>query len=57
MARMNAPQRLGVYGAGLVALFVAAFVVAGAVVPESAVADWSTTVEHDEPAQHPKGME
>lgn len=31
---MNAPQRLALYGAGLVALFVAAFALAGAVVPE-----------------------
>lgn len=42
---MNAPQRLGLYGAGLVALFVAAFTVAGLVVPKASVAAWSTTTE------------
>ncbi|GAB2482690.1 hypothetical protein GCM10027063_26000 [Promicromonospora xylanilytica] len=42
---MNAPQRLGLYGAGLVALFVAAFTVAGLVVPKASVAAWSTTAE------------
>jgi hypothetical protein len=42
---VNAPQRLGVYGAGLVALFVAAFTVAGLVVPKASVAAWSTTAE------------
>ncbi|MEU4363227.1 heavy-metal-associated domain-containing protein [Promicromonospora sp. NPDC023987] len=47
---MNAPQRLSVYGAGLVALFVAAFTVAGLVVPKAAVAAWSTTAEADDPA-------
>ncbi|MDR7380754.1 heavy-metal-associated domain-containing protein [Promicromonospora iranensis] len=46
---MNAPQRLGAYGAGLVALFVAAFVVAGVVVPPSVVAAWSSTAR-DQPA-------
>jgi hypothetical protein len=43
---MNAPQRLGLYGGGLAALFVAAFAVAGAVVPQSSVAAWSTTAEN-----------
>jgi hypothetical protein len=42
---MNAPQRLGAYGAGLVTLFVAAFVVAGAVVPSSVVAAWSSPAQ------------
>jgi hypothetical protein len=49
---MNAPQRLGAYGAGLAALFVAAFVVAGAVVPQSTVAAWSGAPQdqkHEEP--------
>lgn len=45
---MNAPRRLGLYGAGLAALFVATFAVAGAVVPASTVAAWSTTVESTE---------
>lgn len=44
---MNAPQRLGAFGAGLVALFAGAFVAAGAVVPESTVAAWSTRVEDE----------
>lgn len=44
---MNAPQRLGIYGAGLAVLFVAAFAVAGAVVPESAVAAWSATTQDE----------
>lgn len=34
---MNTPAKLGLYGVGLVAAFGAAFLVAGAVVPESAV--------------------
>ncbi|QBE48986.1 hypothetical protein [Leucobacter triazinivorans] len=34
---MNTPARLGIYGLGLVVLFGAAFAVAGAVVPSSAV--------------------
>ena len=44
---MNAPQRLSVYGVGLVALFAAAFAVAGLVVPESSVAAWSTTADDE----------
>lgn len=50
---MNAPQRLGLYGGGLAAVFVAAFAVAGAVVPDSTVAAWSTTAE----AEGSGGME
>ena len=45
---MNAPQRLGLYGAGLAALFVAAFLVASAVVPQSSVVTWSTTAENEQ---------
>lgn len=45
---MNAPRRLGLYGGGLAALFVATFAVAGAVVPQSSVAAWSTTAETKE---------
>lgn len=44
---MNAPQRLGAFGAGLAALFVAAFVVAGAVVPQSTVAAWSGAAQEE----------
>ncbi|MFI2486170.1 heavy-metal-associated domain-containing protein [Promicromonospora kroppenstedtii] len=40
---MNVPQRLGLYGGGLAAVFAAAFAVAGAVVPDSTVAAWSAT--------------
>ncbi|WP_337007026.1 MULTISPECIES: heavy-metal-associated domain-containing protein [unclassified Microbacterium] len=38
---MNAPGRLGIYGAGMVIVFGAAFAAAGALVPDSAVADWT----------------
>lgn len=38
---MNTAARLGLYGAGLVMAFGAAFGVAGAVVPESAVSGWT----------------
>ncbi|WP_423464749.1 heavy-metal-associated domain-containing protein [Promicromonospora sp. MS192] len=38
---MNAPQRLGLYGGGLAALFAVTFAVAGAVVPDGTVAAWS----------------
>ncbi|MFJ3472115.1 heavy-metal-associated domain-containing protein [Microbacterium maritypicum] len=37
---MNTAGRLGLYGAGLVVVFGIAFAVAGAVVPDSAVASW-----------------
>ena len=46
--RTNAPQRLGLYGAGLAALFVTAFALAGVVVPDGAVAAWSTTAEGED---------
>ncbi|MGI5191323.1 heavy-metal-associated domain-containing protein [Promicromonospora sp. CA-289599] len=55
---MNAPQRLGAFGAGLAALFVAAFVVAGAVVPLGTVAAWSGAAQdekHEEPAMDMSG--
>jgi hypothetical protein len=57
---MNAPQRLGAFGAGLAALFVAAFVVAGAVVPQSAVAAWSGAAQdqkHEEPGTMEETMD
>ncbi|KZE91708.1 MULTISPECIES: heavy metal-binding domain-containing protein [Actinomycetes] len=38
---MKAPARLGLYGAGLVAVFAVAFATASAVVPESAVQAWT----------------
>ncbi|ANS79515.1 Putative secreted protein [Serinicoccus hydrothermalis] len=38
---MNAPARLGLYGAGLATVFVVAFATAGAVVPESVVQAWA----------------
>ncbi|MEV8252308.1 heavy-metal-associated domain-containing protein [Microbacterium sp. NPDC076768] len=38
---MNAAGRLGIYGAGLVAVFAAAFAVSGVVVPENAVTAWA----------------
>lgn len=37
---MNAPARLSLYGTGLVAVFIAAFFIAGAVVPEETVQNW-----------------
>ncbi|WP_369372435.1 heavy-metal-associated domain-containing protein [Promicromonospora sp. Populi] len=56
--RMNAPARLGLYGAGLAALFAAAFVVAGAVVPESSVAAWSAVESDDaDHADEPAGSD
>ncbi|UAL29779.1 heavy-metal-associated domain-containing protein [Nocardioides rotundus] len=38
---MRAPARLGLYGAGLVAVFAVAFATAGAVVPEATVQAWA----------------
>lgn len=38
---MNAPTRLGLYGAGLAVAFATAFAVAGALVPPSAVTAWA----------------
>ena len=38
---MNTAGRLGLYGAGLVVVFGAAFAAAGAIVPDSAVASWT----------------
>jgi hypothetical protein len=52
---MNVAQRLGLYGGGLAALFVAAFVAAGAVVPDSSVAAWSATTEGESDGM--EGME
>jgi hypothetical protein len=55
---MNAPQRLGAFGAGLAVLFAAAFVVAGAVVPQSTVAAWSGAAQdekHEEPGMDMSG--
>jgi len=51
---MNTAGRLGLYGAGLVVVFGAAFATAGAVVPESAVASWTergATAHSDEHEQ------
>ena len=48
---MNAPSRLALYGVGLVAIFVASYAVAGAVVPESVVENWKEqSVIHDGPS-------
>jgi len=47
---MNAPTRLGLFGAGLAVAFVGAFALAGVLVPESAVAGWQQpTTGHDDP--------
>lgn len=47
---MNTAGRLGIYGAGLVVVFGAAFAAAGAIVPDSAVASWTERggAGHDE---------
>lgn len=46
---MNTAGRLGIYGAGLVVVFGAAFAASGAIVPESAVASWTQRgAGHDE---------
>lgn len=47
---MKAPARLGLYGAGLVAVFAVAFATAGAVVPEETVQAWAE--ESGEHAAH-----
>lgn len=45
---MNAPGRLALYGVGLVAIFVASYAVAGAVVPDSIVENWNEqSVTHE----------
>lgn len=51
---MNAGVRLTLYGAGLIVAFLAAFGLAGVVVPESFVDDWvsgSTAPHGDQPAE------
>ncbi|WP_243228390.1 heavy-metal-associated domain-containing protein [Microbacterium sp. CIAB417] len=48
---MNTVGRLGLYGAGLVIAFGAAYAAAGALVPASIVAEW-TQAGHAEPAGH-----
>jgi hypothetical protein len=45
MAEMRALTRVGLYGAGLAAVFAASFVVAGAVVPEDAADDWAASTD------------
>ncbi|MGC0274292.1 hypothetical protein ACO0LV_15010 [Pseudactinotalea sp. Z1739] len=52
---MKVPLRLGLYGAGLVVVFVAAAAIGDVAVPEETVQDWVRTVEeirHEEPG-HP----
>lgn len=45
---MGASRRIGLYGAGLAAVFAAALAVGGTVIPEQTVQDWNrTTEEHD----------
>ena len=48
---MNAAGRLGLYGAGLVIAFGAAYAVAGAVIPDSTVAAWNQS-SHAEQNEH-----
>ncbi|MGW2092362.1 heavy-metal-associated domain-containing protein [Promicromonospora sukumoe] len=54
---MNAPQRLGLYGGGLAALFAVTFAVAGAVVPQASVDAWSASAEAGPDAMEMDGME
>ncbi|MEU6857306.1 heavy-metal-associated domain-containing protein [Glycomyces sp. NPDC046736] len=55
---MNAPQRIGLYGAGLAVVFAAAFVIGGAVVPERTVENWSATEDDmDEHGMEDEGTE
>ncbi|WP_101846336.1 heavy metal-binding domain-containing protein [Zhihengliuella sp. ISTPL4] len=49
---MNTAGRLGLYGAGLVVIFGAAFATAGAVVPETAVASWTERGATAHPDEH-----
>lgn len=43
---MNTPGRLGLYGAGLLAVFGAAFAVGGVLVPDATVAAWQQSAAH-----------
>lgn len=45
---MNAPARLVAFVIGLVVLFGTSYVVAGAVVPERVVQDWTRSAEQEE---------
>lgn len=45
---MSAATRLVVYGTVLVVVFVAAYFLAGALVPAEFVAEWSETTPHHE---------
>ena len=49
---MNAGARLGLFGAGLVVAFGAAFGLAGVIVPASAVSDWTKGAEVDDHNGH-----
>lgn len=49
---MNAGARLGLFGAGLVVAFGAAFGLAGVIVPASAVSDWTKGAEVDDHSGH-----
>ena len=53
---MNTAGRLGLYGAGLVVAFGAAYVAAGAIVPDSTVAAWSQA-SHADDTGHTAGEE
>ncbi|MEV7610856.1 heavy-metal-associated domain-containing protein [Microbacterium sp. NPDC089320] len=49
---MNTGARLGLFGAGLVVAFGAAFGLAGIIVPASAVSDWTKGADMDEHGSH-----
>ena len=52
---MNTAARLGLYGAGLAAVFVGAFAAAGAVVPQSTVDRWTLEAEGHERGSEDSG--
>lgn len=49
---MNAAGRLSLYGAGVVVAFGGAFGIAAAVVPDSAVANWTAAADDSSMADH-----
>ena len=54
---MSATARLGAYLAALAAVFVAAFFIGGAVVPESTVDSWTQQAEESSHSQTPDEFE
>lgn len=54
---MNAAARLGLFGAGLVALFAVSALTASAVVPDEVAAAWNTTDREEQDMQDGDGMQ